>query len=399
MSAAAPVLGMTDLTLQVDGAGTIVDRATLEIAAGEIFAVVGESGSGKTMLARAVLDLLPPGIRRREGRIALSGRELTTLAPEAMRRVRGAEIGMVFQEPMVSLNPALTIGRQMTEGLRLHRGLTAGEARTRAIAILERIRMGDPARSFGAYPHEFSGGMRQRIMLASVMLLQPRLLIADEPTTALDTLVQQDVLGLMVELARENGTAILLISHDLALVGRYARRVAVMQQGKIVEQGSTERILSAPQHPYTRRLLDALPRRGPARPIAPAATPLIELRDLVIDYPGRKRLFAGETAAKRAVDGVSLSLRPGETMALVGQSGSGKTTLGRALVGLVTPSSGEVLFHGRSMLAVSAAARRAMRRQCQFIFQDPYSSLDPRMRVGEVLAEPLRNLPDLAGAG
>jgi peptide/nickel transport system ATP-binding protein len=171
-----------------------------------------------------------------------------------------------------------------------------------------------------------------------------------------------------------------------------------MQQGMIVEQGTTEHILSAPPHPYTRRLLDALPRRGPAQPVAPAGTPLIELRDLVIDYPGRKRLFAGETAAKRAVDGVSLSLQPGETLALVGQSGSGKTTLGRALVGLVTPSGGEVLFRGRSMRGVSAAERRAMRRQCQFIFQDPYSSLDPRMRVGEVLGEPLRNLPDL-GAG
>ncbi len=241
-----------------------------------------------------------------------------------------------------------------------------------------------------AYPYEFSGGMRQRIMLASVMLLKPDLLIADEPTTALDTLVQRDVLDLMVELTQENGTAVLLISHDLGMVSHYVRDVAVMLKGRIVEQGRSADVLSTPKHEYTQRLVDALPRRsaGGIR-LARDAKPLVELRDVVIDYPGRARLF-GRSEAKRAVDGVSLTIGHGETLALVGGSGSGKTTLGRATVGLIDPSAGSISFRGGQIVTWRGRAARLQREEMQIIFQDPYSSLDPRQRVGDIVAEPLR---------
>ncbi len=392
---AAPILSVEKLRVELPGLPPLVNDIDLAIAPGGILALVGESGSGKTLAARAILDLLPPGIARTGGRIVFGGIDLTSLPEASLRAIRGGRIGMVFQEPMVSLNPALTIGDQMLEGLLLHRRLGKDEAKEQCLAMLRRIRIADPERCFGAYPHEFSGGMRQRIMLASVMLLRPALLIADEPTTALDTLVQQDVLELMVELARENGTAVLMISHDLAMVARYAHRIAVMQDGRIVEQGEIADILFRPQHPYTRRLLDALPKRSPARHIAQDDQPLIAACDVIIDYAGRQRLFS-RGPGKRAVDGVSLEVFARETVALVGASGSGKTTLGRCLAGLIRPSSGALLYRGQPINRSNAAARRDFRLNCQMVFQDPFSSLDPRMRVGEVVAEPLRHVPGLS---
>lgn len=385
-----PMLSVRDLTITIGPGGKrIVDALNFDLASGDMIAIVGESGSGKTMAARSILGLLPqPLVTAPDSQILFKGNDITRVEPRALRKIRGAEIGMVFQEPMVSLNPAVTIGEQMAEGLRLHHKLGKAEIRDRSLAMLERIRIKEPGKCLAAYPHEFSGGMRQRIMLASVMLLKPRLLIADEPTTALDTLVQRDVLDLMVELTQANGTAVLLISHDLGMVSHYIPDVIVMSEGKAIESGPSSEVLHAPKHDYTRRLLDALPRRsaGGMRG-GDCGKPVLEVRNVVIDYPGRNRLFS-RTEAKRAVHGVDLTVRSGETLALVGASGSGKTTLGRAIVGLVRPTSGQITFldaEGRR-----PADRRERHREMQIVFQDPYSSLDPRQRIADIIAEPLK---------
>ncbi|TKT77417.1 ABC transporter ATP-binding protein [Aquamicrobium sp. LC103] len=393
----SPLLSVRNLRVEVRPGGVrVVDGLDFDLRAGDMLALVGESGSGKTMAARAVLNLLPPPlVIAPESAIEFEGRDLTRLEPSVLRQIRGARIGMVFQEPMVSLNPSMTIGEQMAEGLRLHRSLPAAEIRDRSLAMLERIRIQNPGKCLAAYPHEFSGGMRQRIMLASVMLLKPKLLIADEPTTALDTLVQRDVLDLMVELTQENGTAVLLISHDLGMVSHYVRDVVVMRQGEAVEQGRSADVLSAPRHEYTRKLVDALPRRGGAGTRGnDEDEPLVEVQDVVIDYPGRARLF-GRAEAKRAVHGVDLTVKRGETLALVGASGSGKTTLGRAIMGLVRPSSGSIAFRGQPVALGSGPVAREQRRNMQIIFQDPYSSLDPRQRIEQIVGEPLKLDPNM----
>ena len=395
MSVPVPLLAVENLQIRVGADGPLaVDDLSFTMAPGEIVALVGESGSGKTMAARAAIGLLPAPMQVCGGRITFQGEPLDSSNAKAMRQVRGARIGMVFQEPMVSLNPALTIGRQMSEALALHTTLDAATIRERCSAMLQRIGIKDAEKCLGSYPHQFSGGMRQRIMLASVMLLRPALLIADEPTTALDCLAQLDVIELMLELTREQGTAILFISHDLSLVARYAHKVVVMRAGKAVEQGRIEDILFAPKADYTRQLLEALPRRGELVPLPAADNALLQVREVCIEHPG-PRSFWGRSVPKRVVHSVNLSIAPGETLALVGGSGSGKTTLGRAVVGLVTPCAGAILFQGVDILK---AANRAHRLQCQMIFQDPYSSLDPRMTVDQIIAEPLRHEPGLTAA-
>jgi peptide/nickel transport system ATP-binding protein len=383
------------IELRRRGAGPhrLVEGASLTIAQGEVHAVVGESGSGKTLLARSVLRLLPPAIHA-TGRILLDGRDLLGLAPEKLRRIRGKSIGMVFQEPMVSLNPSLRIGEQMAEALRIHTGADEAEIRRRSIEMLERIRMREPAQALRAYPHEFSGGMRQRIMLASVMLMKPRLLIADEPTTALDALIQREVLDLMVEITRDLGTAVLLITHDLGLVGSYAGSVTVMQKGRIVEQGDAGQVFAYPKEPYTRALLGALPKARCGDEPA-EATPLLQVSDLSVNYPAKGKWPWSRPAPLRAVESVSFEVAAGETLAVVGESGSGKTTLGRALLRLKEPHSGKVLFGGEDVLAARGAELRRLRRDMQIIFQDPASSLDPRMRVGAIVAEGLRHALEL----
>lgn len=364
------------------------------MAPGEIVALVGESGSGKTMAARAVIGLLPMPMQVCGGSLDFGGRELRDLDSHALRTIRGAQIGMVFQEPMVSLNPALTIGRQMAEALQLHTDLDPKQIHQRCVEMLQRIGIRDAERCLKAYPHQFSGGMRQRIMLASVMLLRPKLLIADEPTTALDCLAQLDVIELMLELTREQGTAVLFISHDLSLVARYAHKVVVMRNGKAVEQGAIADILLAPKAEYTRQLLEALPRRGQLPALPERNEPLVQVDQVCIQHPGPAN-FWGKRSYKQVVHSASLYIAPGETLALVGGSGSGKTTLGRSLVGLVKPSSGTIRFKGVDILK---AANRTHRLQCQMIFQDPFSSLNPRMRIGEILIEPLRHEPGLSAA-
>ncbi|WP_242662210.1 dipeptide ABC transporter ATP-binding protein [Teichococcus deserti] len=391
----APLLAVEGLRVQA-GNNVAVADVSFSVAPGEILALVGESGSGKTATGRAILGLLPPGLERSAGRIRLGEEDLTAIPPARLRQLRGGAIGMVFQEPMVSLNPAMTIGKQLGEALALHSDLSAAELHAAKIAMLKRVQIPDPEGCLRAYPHEFSGGMRQRIMLAAVMLPKPRLLIADEPTTALDNLVQAEILDLMVELARDNGTAVLLVTHNLGLVARYADRALVMQQGRVVEEGPARRLLTAPREAYTRLLVEAMPQRSP-RPPRPVGETLLEARGLVVDYPGRARLFR-RAAAKRAVQGVDLAIARGETVALVGGSGSGKTTLGRAMLRLVQPSGGQLFFNGADITTRKDGPYREFRLACQIVFQDPYSSLDPRMRVGEIVAEPLRHEPGLSGA-
>lgn len=385
-----PLLQVTGLTLGTSNGSVIAVRdANLTIAAGEVVGIVGESGSGKTMLGRAVLDLCPPAIERRAGEIRLSGEALSALSPEAMRRMRGKKIGMVFQEPMTSLNPTLTIGRQMSEGLELHDGGSAVARKAKILAMLQRVGIADGESALSAYPHQFSGGMRQRIMIASVMLLKPALLIADEPTTALDAVTQREVMDLLAALARENGTAIMLISHDLPMVARYCGRIVVMEKGEIVEAGVTDELLAAPKHPYTRKLLSSLPVRGATRTV-PDATPAISVRDLRVDFPVRTGLF-GYRGRKAAVKGVSFDIRPGEVLAVVGGSGSGKTTVARVVAGLNREFTGSVHFNGSPPEADMAA----FRRECQMVFQDPFSSLDPRMKVKALIKEGLDAVPEV----
>ena len=392
-----PTLAINNLSVRIgDSDRCVVRDLSLSLPPGGTLALVGESGSGKTMAARAVLGLLPSPLRVAQGsQILFEGTDLCQQPESALRRVRGARIGMVFQEPMVSLNPSMSIGEQMAEGMRLHTRLSRAEIRDRSLAMLERIRIPNPGACLSAYPHEFSGGMRQRIMLASVMLLRPALLIADEPTTALDTLVSREVLDLMIELTHENNTAVLLISHDLGMVARYMRDVVVMKDGAAVEQGTASSVLREPAHAYTRRLVDALPRRSATTARRTTGAPLVSVHDLAITYPGRQRLFS-RSAPTEAMRGVSLTIREGETLALVGGSGSGKTTLGRALVGLVQPSAGQMRFRGQPLDWRMPAP--GLRQQIQMVFQDPYSSLDPRQRIGAIVAEPLRLEPDLSPA-
>ena len=373
----------------------IVKGASFEIRPGEMLGLVGESGSGKTMLGRAIIGLQPGAIVRRGGAITFRGRELDEMSPRDLRRLRGAEVSVVFQEPMTSLNPSMTIGRQLEEPLRTHTRLGRAERRARILAMMERVGIPAPEERLDDFPHEFSGGMRQRIMLASAMLLKPALLIADEPTTALDALVQREVLELMVELTRENGTALILISHDLPMVARYCERVMVMRQGELVEQGATRDILANPAHDYTRRLLAAMPERGPVRSFDDAV-PLVELRDLAVDYVARSGLL-GRASRKRALKGASLTVRRGEVVAVVGASGSGKTTLGRALAQLIPTSGGEILFRGEPVRR-GGAGWMDFRLNCQMIFQDPYGSLDPRFTIRRILAEALFHRQDLSAA-
>lgn len=397
MTATQPLLSVRNLRLDVSSGVSIVNDISFDVAPGEIVALVGESGSGKTMAARASMRLLPKGIHPGAGQILFNGKDVLTASDEDMRALRGAQIGMIFQEPMVSLNPAMTIGAQLVEGLRLHEKLSVEQALDRAVDMLRRVQINDPEGCLAAFPHQFSGGMRQRIMIASVMLLKPKLLIADEPTTALDTLTQREVLEVMVDLTRSQGTAVLLITHNLGLVSQYAQRMVVLERGKLVETGTVDQVLHHPRETYTRTLIDALPKRFHGRPAIAEAAPLIEARNLAVTFAGAGNMFSA-AQPKQAVKGVSLSVRPGEAVAIVGGSGSGKTTFGRALIGLLPHSGGEVLFRGKSMNGADRAQQRDYRLSCQLVFQDPYSSLDPRQKIASIVGEPLRHEPGLSRA-
>jgi peptide/nickel transport system ATP-binding protein len=370
----------------------VVNSVNLTLEKGKMLGVVGESGSGKTMLALSLLGLLPPGGRITGGKIIFDGIDLANATQNQLAKFRGREIGMIFQEPMMSLNPSLKIGFQLKEGLLSHQDLNRKVAHRLCIEMLEKIRMKEPETCLNKYPHEFSGGMRQRIMIASVLLMNPRLLIADEPTTALDVLIQKEVMEIMVDVADHLGTTILMISHDLGLIAKYADNVAVMRKGIVVEKGKVDEVILKPKHIYTRELLASLPQRvSDASDCSEVAfsNPFIQIEGLKVQFESSSGLFSKAHIIK-AVDGIDLNLPKGQTTAIVGESGSGKTTLGRAIMGLTKSQAGRVLLKGADITNLGKKMPKRLRKELQMVFQDPFSSLDPRMRISAIVGEGLR---------
>ena len=372
------------------GLKPLVQDLSFDLRKGETLAIAGESGSGKSITSLAIMGLLPqPGVRVTGGRMFFAGRDLTVLSESALRRVRGDRIAMIFQEPMTSLNPVMTVGAQLTEAIRAHEPVGRSEARKRAVEALRAVRLSEPERRMGQYPHELSGGMRQRVMIAMALALRPEVLIADEPTTALDVTVQREVLDLLRDLQRDLGTAIILITHDMGVVAEMADRVIVMRQGRQVETAATLDIFARPRADYTQGLLAAVPRMGQGAERPPVTTePVAQLTDVVVRYPLRGGLLGGITQNVHAVEHVSFDIRKGETFALVGESGCGKSTIAKALVGLA-PHQGRIEVGGQAMEQLDAAGLKTMRRKVQMVFQDPMAALNPRMKVGDLIAEPL----------
>ena len=386
----APVLSIRDLRIrfpQEGGESMPVRGASFDIARGEMLALVGESGSGKSLTALSVLKLLPAHARV-EGSIRFGGEELTGSDETRLRQIRGHKVGMIFQEPMTSLNPLHTVEKQVSEVLFVHQGLSRNAARARTLELLALVGIRDPEKRLGAYPHQLSGGQRQRVMIAMALANDPELLIADEPTTALDVTLQAQILGLLKELQQKLGLAVLLISHDLTLVRRYAQQVVVMKDGETVENGPVERVFTAPQHDYTRHLLAATPAGTPVPLPAVEAPPLLEAEAITVRFPLRRSFLGKTVESLTAVDGVSFTLRPGESLGIVGESGSGKSTLAFALLRLL-PAQGRASFLGQDLLTLDQRAMRPLRRDLQIVFQDPYGSLSPRMTVGEIVGEGL----------
>jgi peptide/nickel transport system ATP-binding protein len=379
-----------------------VDGISFELEAGEVLAIVGESGSGKSATAQAVIGLIPLNNATVEGSVRLGDRELRGASEAELQKVRGEEIAMIFQDPMTSLNPVYRVGAQIVEAIQAHRPeVSKGKGREQAIELLDSVGISDPQRRVDSYPHELSGGMRQRAMIAMALALEPKVLIADEPTTALDVTIQAQILRLLERLNREHSLATILITHDLGVVAEVADRVLVMHEGKIVERGDPDEIFYAAKDPYTRKLLGAVLRLDQALPLRPRQqeAPLLEVTDLVKHYPVKRGLLIGrEVDQVRAVDGVSFSVEPGETLGLVGESGSGKSTLSRTVLQLLQPTSGSVRFDGREIAGLSQRQMRPLRPEMQMIFQDPYASLNPRKRVGQIVGEPLRLQGRASGA-
>ncbi|RQR62203.1 ABC transporter ATP-binding protein [Burkholderia sp. Bp9126] len=394
-----PLLSLERLQVRF-GDTVAVEDVTFAIGRGERVALVGESGSGKSVTALSILRLL----RDAEvgGTIRFAGQDLAARSEREMRGLRGSDIAMIFQEPMTALNPLYTIGAQIGETIVLHDGVTAAEARKRAIALLARTGIAEPDKRVDSYPHQLSGGQRQRAMIAMALACRPRLLLADEPTTALDVTIRAQIVELLLELQREEaekrGMAILLITHDLNLVRHFAQRVAVMERGRLVESGPVERIFAAPEHPYTQRLLNSRPQRAVA-PVMPIAPVLLDARHVSVQFARKRPGIAGwfRTAPVTAVSDVSVSVRQGETLGIVGESGSGKSTLAMALLGLQKTAHGEIEFQGRALSSYRGREQTALRSNLQVVFQDPYSSLSPRHTIERIVGEGLElHRPDLS---
>ncbi len=407
---ARPVLSVENLTTSfktAEGWKAVIRDISLHVDAGETVAIVGESGSGKSVTALSTMRLLPPGRSRSQGRILLEGRNLLEASEAEMRSVRGGSIGMIFQEPMTSLNPVFTIGNQIAEALVLHRDMSWKEAEAETLRLMERVRIPAAKTRLHEYPHKFSGGMRQRVMIAMALACRPKLLIADEPTTALDVTIQAEILHLLRELQREENMGVLFITHDMGVVAEIADRTVVMFRGDMIETGKTAEIFAAPKAVYTRSLIASIPRLGtmgeagaPKRfpevdastgeavdgremtPVAQTAEPILKVDNLTVrfDLPNGR---------VHAVENVSFDLRPGETLSLVGESGCGKSTTGRAIIRLLTPSAGSIVIDGKDVTRAGMGELRTMRRTSQMIFQDPFASLNPRITVGSAIAEPM----------
>ena len=402
-----------------DGPVLGVEDVSFDVYPGETVCIVGESGSGKSVSSLSLMRLVEFGGGRIAGGELLFDRgsghggviDVAKAGDNMMRTIRGNEIGMIFQEPMTSLNPVFTVGRQLTEGLRVHKGLSKDEARERALELLRQVRIPEPERRLTQYPHELSGGMRQRIVIAMALACEPRLLIADEPTTALDVTIQAEILALIDRLKRETGTAVMFITHDMAVVAQMADRVVVMYRGNKVEEGPVEEIFENPQHDYTKALLAAVPKLGemtgksapepmklmnaPVRetgPILPKADKvLLDVKHLTTRFPVKGGFLRRTVANVHAVEDVSFQVRSGETLSLVGESGCGKSTCGRSILRLVEPLSGEVWLDGKNVMEFGQEQLRAARRDMQMVFQDPFASLNPQMKLADQVAEPLMN--------
>jgi peptide/nickel transport system ATP-binding protein len=412
-----PVLSVRNLTtsfLVDDAWKSVVRNVSFDVAPGETVAIVGESGSGKSVTSLSLMRLLSPASSRIEGEVLLNGRNLLALSEKEMRGVRGNDVSMIFQEPMTSLNPIFTIGRQISEVLIRHKGLSKQQARAETVRLLEKVRIPNASGRFDEYPHQFSGGMRQRVMIAMALASRPKLLIADEPTTALDVTIQGQILDLIKLLQEEEGMSVLFITHDMGVVAEIADRTIVMFRGDEVETGPTEDIFRHGKHAYTRALLSAVPKLGSMRnrqwptrfpvldmktglstepvevaeTVASGQTPVLSVKNLVTRFPIRSGLLARQTGAVHAVENVSFDLFQGETLALVGESGCGKSTTGRSIMRLVEPTAGEVSLDGYDVMRLDTVGLRNMRKSVQMIFQDPFSSLNPRMTVGTTISEP-----------
>ncbi len=397
------LLSVRDLVVKArldDGVRTLIDSVSLDLGKGEILGLVGESGSGKSLLCRSLVRLLPSSLLKIEsGSIRLERRELTEISDAEMLKVRGGEIGMIFQNPTSHLDPVMRIGDQIAEGIRYHQALKAREARAAATEILAQVGFPDPARQYDSYPHEFSGGMRQRAMIGVALSCNPKILIADEPTTALDVTIQAQILRLLIDIRDKRGLSIILITHDLGIVAQTCDRIAVMRSGRLLEQGSKRTILSRPENPYTIDLINSHPslpdevamaQPEPKRPER-SAKPLLEIDDLRVDFRVGGGFLKGSGAKTvSAVSGVSLQVMPGETIGIVGESGSGKSTLARAVLGLTPISSGHVTFDGIDLTQQKSAGLARLRRETAMVFQDPFNALNPRLTIGQTLAEVLK---------
>jgi len=391
VTATSPLLSVDRLCVNF-GPSRVVDRISFDVDAGEKFALVGESGSGKSVTALSVLKLIETA--RYEGAIRFAGEDVLTKSERQMQALRGGDVAMIFQEPMTALNPLYRVGNQIAEVLELHEGLGAKAAHARAIELLARTGIPDPERRVDSFPHQLSGGQRQRAMIAMALACRPKLLIADEPTTALDVTIQAQILALLDDLQREYGMAILFITHDLNLVRRFCHRVGVMERGRLVEQGETATVFDAPQDPYTIKLINSRPRRA-VRPVAPDAPVLAAAHAVSVDFKTPRGWFGKDVF--RAVKDATLELKRGETLGIVGESGSGKTTLGMALLALQPIAEGSVTLEGQRIDNADRPALRAMRRRMQVVFQDPFGSLSPRMTIGQIVGEGVAlHLPELS---
>jgi peptide/nickel transport system ATP-binding protein len=386
----APLLSVENLTVSLPPGA---DRAealsgvSLSLSAGEILCVVGESGSGKSMLASTVMRLLPPGVAVSGGRVTFDDRDLLALAESEMRRVRGASIGMIFQEPMTALNPLVRAGDQVAEMFRIHTQLDAAAIRDRTLALFEEVRLPDPRAALQAYPHELSGGQRQRVMIAMALALEPAILICDEPTTALDVTTQARILDLIRSIQRRRGNAVLFITHDFGVVAEIADRVVVMQGGRVVEEGPAERVLNQPEAAYTRALIAAIPPLLPRPPRRSGAAPILSLSGVSKTYRSGGLIARRNRRVTHAVREVSLDLPKGETLGIVGESGSGKSTLARCIVRLLDPDDGSIRLGETDLAKLSRRAMRRESKRIQMVFQDPFGSLNPRRRAGELVAQ------------
>tara|TARA_R100000935_G_scaffold5852_3_gene13202 strand:+ start:652 stop:2484 length:1833 start_codon:yes stop_codon:yes gene_type:complete len=406
-----------------DGPVLGVENVSFDINAGETVCVVGESGSGKSVSSLSLMRLVEFGGGKIAGGRLLFERQndpavdLARTDQDVMRKIRGNEIGMIFQEPMTALNPVFTVGRQLTEGLRLHKNMSKSQAEARALELLTQVRIPEPARRIKQYPHELSGGMRQRVVIAMALACSPRLLIADEPTTALDVTIQAEILALIDRLKRETGTAVMFITHDMAVVAQMADRVVVMFRGKKVEEGTVEEIFENPQHPYTKALLAAVPKLGEMRgkaypepmrllgtedkeivPIKGTEETLLTVKNLTTRFPVQGGFLRRTVANVHAVEDLSFTINKGQTLSLVGESGCGKSTAGRSILRLVEPQSGEVNLDGKDIMALDSRGLHKARLDMQMIFQDPFASLNPQMQLSDQVAEPIHNYGTLKGA-